>query len=102
MAEEKSQWVSIGQAASYLGVSRDTLRRWDKNGKLKALRSPTNRRYYIKKQLDSIMSGKKEEKATKKPGKKVTLGKKPKLILVGVLSFIIAVILALLLQFLLF
>lgn len=90
--------MSIGEAAQYLGVSRDTLRRWEKKGKIKALRSPTNRRYYTKKQLDELMADKKEKKVGQ-PKRKV--GKTPKLIMVGVLSFIIAVILALLLQFLL-
>ena len=29
-----------------IGISVKTLQRWDKEGKLKAYRSPTNRRYY--------------------------------------------------------
>lgn len=91
-----AQWMSIGEAAKYMGVSRDTLRRWEKRGRIKATRSPTNRRYYTKKQLDEVMSGKKEEKISK-PRKKT--GKKIKLALVGVLSFIITAIIAFLLLF---
>lgn len=91
-----AQWMSIGQAAKYLGVSRDTLRRWEKKGKIKAVRSPTNRRYYTKKQLEEAMSGKKPEKISK-PGKRV--GRTPKLIITGILSFIVAAILAFLALF---
>lgn len=90
------QWMSIGQAAKHLGVSRDTLRRWEKKGKIKAIRSPTNRRYYTKKQLEELMSGKKKEKISK-PSKRV--GKTPKLVIIGVLSFVIAALIVILLQF---
>ncbi|MBU1931885.1 MerR family transcriptional regulator [Patescibacteria group bacterium] len=57
--DQKPPWVPIGQAAEYLGVSRDTLRRWEKRGQIKASRSPTNRRYYTKQQLDLVMNNKK-------------------------------------------
>ena len=55
-AKGKSPWLTIGPAAKYLGVSRDTLRRWEKKGKIKAVRSPTNRRYYTEKMLDEVMN----------------------------------------------
>ncbi|MFH1789945.1 MAG: helix-turn-helix domain-containing protein [bacterium] len=38
--------LSIGQAAEFLGVSIDTLRRWDKKGKLKAQKTDGGHRYY--------------------------------------------------------
>lgn len=50
------RWLSIGKAAKYLGVSRDTLRRWEKRGKIKSVRSPSNRRYYTQNQLDQIIA----------------------------------------------
>lgn len=59
--EGNNEWIPIGKAAQYMGISRDTLRRWEKAGKLKAVRSPSNRRYYTKKQLDQIMNKTKEE-----------------------------------------
>ena len=49
MSDEK---LSIGSAASYLGVSIDTLRRWDKNGKLRAEKSSGGHRYYSKLDLN--------------------------------------------------
>lgn len=36
------QLVTLGEAASFLGVSKATLRNWDKEGKLKAHRHPIN------------------------------------------------------------
>ena len=42
--------------AEMIGVSVKTLQRWDKEGKLKAYRTPTNRRYYTHKQYVDYMS----------------------------------------------
>ena len=44
--------LNMGKAAEYLGVSIDTLRRWDKTGKLPANRTSGGHRYYSKLQLD--------------------------------------------------
>lgn len=38
--------ISIGEAAEVLGVSIDTLRLWDKDGKLKPVKTPGNHRRY--------------------------------------------------------
>lgn len=51
-------WIPISEAAAYLRVSKDTLRRWEKQGLLKAYRSPTNHRYYNKQELDYAFSKK--------------------------------------------
>jgi excisionase family DNA binding protein len=91
MAENKAQWVSIGEAAKYLGVSRDTLRRWEKRGKIKAIRSPTNRRYYTKKQLNEIMGTRQGAKKT--PVKKLSVVAN-RLVVAAVLSSIAAVLIA--------
>src|SRR5215218_5509002 len=36
--------LKAGDAARALGISLDTLRRWDREGRLKAIRDPSNRR----------------------------------------------------------
>ena len=41
--------------AEMIGVSVKTLQRWDKGGKLKAYRTPTDRRYYTYKQYVDYM-----------------------------------------------
>jgi len=99
-SEKPSQWMSIGKAAKHLGVSRDTLRRWEKKGDIKPSRSPTNRRYYTQKQLDELMLlRKRKEKADGPPVRKLkkhlALGRKEVLILIGILSFVSIAILAL-------
>jgi molybdopterin-binding protein len=38
------QSYSVGEAARLLGVSVDTLRRWDRQGRIKTHRDPANRR----------------------------------------------------------
>ncbi len=48
--------LSISKAAKFLGVSIDTLRRWDLKGKFKALKSSGGHRYYSKDQLESFVS----------------------------------------------
>ena len=62
-------YVNIKDAAEILGVSKLTLRNWDKAGKLSALRHPiSNYRVYkiedLKKILSQMESG---EKPIKKP-----------------------------------
>lgn len=49
--------LNIGQAAEILGVSIDTLRRWDENGKLVAIRKEGGtHRYYREKDLEIFAS----------------------------------------------
>ena len=55
-SEEKK--YSIGEASKFLGVSIDTLRRWEKAGKISALRSPGGHRYFLKKDLESAFGQK--------------------------------------------
>lgn len=50
--------LSIGKAAEYLGVSIDTLRRWEKKGRVLALRSPGGHRYFRKEDLDNLFGKK--------------------------------------------
>ena len=87
---KESPWLTIGQAADHLGVSRDTLRRWEKAGKIKTARSPTNRRYYTQEQLDQLIG--------KQTGVKKT-GEPLKLAAFALAAFIIAVVLALIILF---
>jgi molybdopterin-binding protein len=39
-----SEQLTLGQAAKRIGVSVDTLRRWDRDGKLRSVRDARNRR----------------------------------------------------------
>jgi len=51
-----SDYLTVNDAATLLGVSKATLRNWDRAGKLKARRHPLNRyRLYSRGELESLM-----------------------------------------------
>ena len=50
------EYMTVSQAAGHLGISADTLRRWDRAGKLEAMRHPVNHyRLYRESDLDRIL-----------------------------------------------
>ena len=52
-----NKYLTIKEAADYLGVTPLTLRNWDKNGKLKASRHPmSNYRVYKMENLEKVMT----------------------------------------------
>jgi len=55
MTKKDKNLLTISEAAEFLKVSIDTLRRWDSKGKLKALRSSGGHRYYSKEQLENFV-----------------------------------------------
>ena len=66
MVKKLSDYLTVGDAASYLGVANCTLRRWDAAGKLKARRHPvTGFRLYLREELDMILAGASEQEAIK-------------------------------------
>lgn len=74
-----SDYLKIGEAAAYLGVHTDTLRRWDRAGKLKARRHPANRfRLYLRSDLDRFLRRIEADVAgkTSVPGKRKTKQKR--------------------------
>lgn len=52
----ESKYLGVIEAATYLGVSRHTLRRWEDAGAITPLRTPTNARRYTKAELDAILT----------------------------------------------
>jgi len=62
-----SQYLTVRQAATMLGVSPSTLRNWDRTGKLKAVRHPFNGyRLYLDYDLARILQG--VAQGVKRPG----------------------------------
>jgi excisionase family DNA binding protein len=52
------EYLTVAEAAEYLGVSPATLRNWDRSGKLKASRHPLNDyRLYRREDLDRLLVG---------------------------------------------
>lgn len=67
----EGELISIKKASEMLNVSKLTLRNWDRDGKLTALRHPINNyRVYkledIEKIINKIKSGEKPERAPRK------------------------------------
>ena len=52
--QQKKDLLTIGEASEYLGISIDTLRRWEKKGRIEPFRSPGGHRYFNKKDLDDL------------------------------------------------
>lgn len=56
MDQNKNSFINIKDVASILGVSKATLRNWDKLGKLKAYRHPFNNyRVYKIEDIDKVI-----------------------------------------------
>ncbi|MFC7652224.1 helix-turn-helix domain-containing protein [Pseudoduganella danionis] len=50
-----TSYISLAEAASLLGVTKETLRNWDKSGKLKPVRNPANNyRTYLLHEVQAI------------------------------------------------
>ncbi len=58
MQDVDNSKFKIGEAAKCLGVSIDTLRRWEKSGKIKTVKSPGGTRFYPKVELARVKSQK--------------------------------------------
>ena len=55
-AESLKGLMRVGEAAEYCGVTRETLRNWDRSGKLVARRHPlTGYRYYDRDELEDFV-----------------------------------------------
>ena len=54
MATKKSTPISISEACEALGVSMDTIRRWEKKGLIKAQRSESGHRYFYPDELKRL------------------------------------------------
>jgi excisionase family DNA binding protein len=98
--QKDKRWYTISEAAKYLGVSPDTLRRWEKAGKISSpSRTAGGARRYSKDLLNDILgSGKKEDSKPKKKSSGKSLGNKQ--LLIGLITAFITI--AILLPILLF
>src|SRR5918996_5118421 len=51
----ESEWLTLGQAASYLGVAQSTIRKWTDQGTLPAIKTPGGHRRYRRGDLDAFL-----------------------------------------------
>jgi excisionase family DNA binding protein len=70
--QEKKDFLSIGEASEYLGISIDTLRRWEKKERITAYRSPGGHRYFQKEDLKGLFNARYTRDAPTIRGKKET------------------------------
>jgi excisionase family DNA binding protein len=50
------EWLTLGQAATYLGVAQSTVRKWSDGGRLTAFYTPGGHRRFRRGDLDSFLS----------------------------------------------
>lgn len=55
------EFYSASDAARTLGISLDTLRRWDSKGRIKTRRDPSNRRIVSAKEIERLRGGARAE-----------------------------------------
>ncbi|HEX7254972.1 MAG TPA: response regulator [Gaiellaceae bacterium] len=54
---DATDWLTLGQAAKYLGVAQSTIRKWSDQGRLPAFYTPGGHRRYRRRDLDAFVSG---------------------------------------------
>lgn len=65
--DKLDDYLTVGEAARFLGVSSATLRNWDKAGKLIPYRHPLNGyRLYLKADLEKLLQNIKQNDYSKK------------------------------------
>lgn len=55
MSDGASEWLTTGEAAELVGVSIATIRRWQKMGRLPGYRTPSNRRYFKRRDIEAAI-----------------------------------------------
>ena len=53
----ESDWLTLGQAAHYLGVAQSTIRKWSDIGRVRAFKTPGGHRRYRRADLDEFLDG---------------------------------------------
>ena len=52
---EPTEWMTLGQAAKYLGVAQSTIRKWSDLGRVPAFYTPGGHRRYRRSDLDTFL-----------------------------------------------
>jgi excisionase family DNA binding protein len=64
----RSEWLTLGQAAEYLGVAQSTIRKWSDGGRLTAFYTPGGHRRFRRSALDQFLGN-----AQRSPGPQLVL-----------------------------
>ena len=57
-------WLTLGQAAEYLGVAQSTIRKWSDTGRLPAFYTPGGHRRFRRSDIDAFLSNSRGTSAT--------------------------------------
>jgi excisionase family DNA binding protein len=60
-------WLTLGQAATYLGVAQSTMRKWSDAGRLPAFYTPGGHRRFLQGDLDAFLAGSRGSPAEAEP-----------------------------------
>ena len=55
MAAREPEWLTLGEAARYLGVAQSTIRKWSDSGRVRAFKTPGRHRRYRRDDLDAFL-----------------------------------------------
>ena len=58
-------WLTLGQAARYLGVAQSTIRKWSDSGRVRAFKTPGRHRRYRRDDLDAFLQRSAPESAAR-------------------------------------
>ena len=61
---DDSEWLTLGQAARFLGVAQSTIRKWSDQGRVPAFYTPGGHRRFRRDDLDSFLAGSRGGAAT--------------------------------------
>ena len=65
-----SDWLTLGQAATYLGVAQSTIRKWSDGGRLPAFYTPGGHRRFRRGDLDTFLGSSRPAARTPRPGRR--------------------------------
>ena len=51
------EWLTLGQAATYVGVAQSTMRKWTDSGRVSSFKTPGGHRRYRRNDLDQFLEG---------------------------------------------
>lgn len=54
-AHNSAQWITSGEAAALIGVSRDAVKRWAKAGRIASMRTPGGHHRFRRADVEQIM-----------------------------------------------
>ena len=54
-ATQEPEWLTLGQAARYLGVAQSTIRKWSDSGRVRVYKTPGRHRRYRRGDLDAFL-----------------------------------------------